>query len=149
MKITKELIRKLVKEAVEKDSTLEEGWKEKMAGLAAGAAMMMPGLAQAKTAKAPTKAPAVAAQKAQKPEKQQNFNVNVEHRGQQFNVAFESIGAGLHEASFQLPKGMDRDEAKVVITKAVYEKYGQGKTFMMYMPGAIDGVFSATIQIKG
>jgi len=142
MKITKRYLQQIIKEELD---NLDEGWKEKLAGMAAGAAMMAPGLAQAKTKKPNIKPPATVSQKAPAPEKQQKsetFNVDVNG----IDVSFQGLEAGMHEASFELPKGMDREQAKKVIAAAVGKKFGD-KKFTMYMPGAIDGVFSATVKI--
>jgi hypothetical protein len=71
MKIKKSYLEKIIKEElnyliIEESVELEEGWKEKMAGLAAGAAMMtgLGGTAQA-APKAPRKAPAAITAKAE------------------------------------------------------------------------------------
>jgi len=142
MKITKTYLEQIIKEELE---NLDEGWKEKLAGMAAGAAMMAPGVAQAKAKKPNVKPPAAITQKAPAPvqqQKSQTFSVDVNG----IDVSFQGLDAGMHEASFELPRGMDREQAKKVIAAAVGKKFGD-KKFTMYTPGAIDGVFSATVKI--
>jgi hypothetical protein len=159
MKITKKYLKEVIVEELDKlnQETLEENiFKNIAAGLISGALMFAPSNAEAghvKKAKSSDKQqPKITSVQAKKPQqKQAPGSVFVDYAGvNNIDVLFIQKEQGFQEVSFYIPegKGFDREDCKKILATAVGKKYGEGTRFMMYMPGAIDGQFSALIRMS-